>query len=130
MLDAIGTARAVIVCPSNPITSIGPILAVPGVPEALAATAAVAVAVSPIVGSDAVSGPAGRLMAASGLPVSASGIAQAYAGWLDVLVLDERDRAQAPEIARAGVSPVIACTIMADREGEIALARHVLDALP
>src|SRR5262249_32372491 len=73
VLEAIADAQAVIVCPSNPITSIGPILAVPGVVEALASTAAKTVAISPIVGRDAVSGPAGRLMAACGLPASAAG---------------------------------------------------------
>jgi hypothetical protein len=71
VLAALAAADAVIVCPSNPITSIGPILAVPGIAEALGTTRAVAIAVSPIVGSAAVSGPAGRLMAASALPVSA-----------------------------------------------------------
>ncbi|MGH7350347.1 MAG: 2-phospho-L-lactate transferase, partial [Candidatus Rokuibacteriota bacterium] len=78
VLEAIASAPAVLVCPSNPITSVGPILAVPGLVEALRATAATVVAVSPIVGGDAVSGPAGRLMASVGLPVSAAGVARAY----------------------------------------------------
>ncbi len=128
--DALLTADAVLVCPSNPITSVGPILAVPGLVEALRATEATVVAVSPIVGGDAVSGPAGRLMASAGLPVSAAGVARAYADWLDVLVFDERDRAMAPEIERTGVRPVAAPTIMSGREAEVALARRVLDALP
>lgn len=130
VVDALLTADAVLVCPSNPITSVGPILAVPGLVEALRATEATVVAVSPIVGGDAVSGPAGRLMASAGLPVSAAGVARAYADWLDVLVFDERDRALAPEIERAGVRPVAAPTIMSGREAEVALARRVLDALP
>jgi len=129
VLEAIRAARGVIVCPSNPITSIGPILAVPGLPEALAETAATTVAISPIVGSDAVSGPAGRLMAVSGLPVSAAGVARAYARWLDVLVFDERDRGRVHDVREVGVSPVTAPTIMATREDEVALARWVLDAL-
>jgi len=128
--DALRRADAVLVCPSNPITSIGPILAVPGIVEALQNTRATVVAVSPIVGGDAVSGPAGRLMASAGLPVSAAGVARAYADWLDVLVFDERDRAMAPEIERTGVRPVAAPTIMSGREAEVALARRVLDALP
>jgi LPPG:FO 2-phospho-L-lactate transferase len=128
--DALLTADAVLVCPSNPITSVGPILAVPGLVEALRATEATVVAVSPIVGGDAVSGPAGRLMASAGLPVSAAGVARAYADWLDVLVFDERDRAMAPEIERTGVRPVAAPTIMSGREAEVALARRVLDAWP
>jgi len=129
VLEAIRAARGVIVCPSNPITSIGPILAVPGLPEALAETAATTVAISPIVGGDAVSGPAGRLMRVSGLPVSAAGVARAYARWLDLLVLDERDSGHVPDVRRLGVSPVTAQTIMATREDEVALARRVLHAV-
>jgi len=129
VLEAIRAARSVIVCPSNPITSIGPILAVPGLPEALAETAATTVAISPIVGGDAVSGPAGRLMRVSGLPVSAAGVARAYARWLDLLILDERDGGQVPDVRRLGVSPVTAQTIMATREDEVALARRVLHAV-
>jgi LPPG:FO 2-phospho-L-lactate transferase len=129
VLDALRSADAILVCPSNPITSIGPILAVPGLVEALRATDATVAAVSPIVGGDAVSGPAGRLMAAAGLPVSATGVARAYGGWLDMLVFDEQDRALAPEIRAAGAVPVAAPTMMSSREAEAALARHVLAAL-
>ncbi|HKA62686.1 MAG TPA: 2-phospho-L-lactate transferase [Methylomirabilota bacterium] len=129
VVDAITTADAVLVSPSNPITSVGPILAVPGLVEALRATAATVVAVSPIVGGDAVSGPAGRLMASAGLPISAAGVARAYADWLDVLIFDERDRAMASEIERTGVRAVAAPTIMSGREAEVDLARHVLDLL-
>lgn len=129
VLDALQTADAVLVCPSNPITSIGPILAVPGVVEGLRATEAAVVAVSPIVGGDAVSGPAGRLMAGAGLPVSATGVVRAYGGWLDVLVFDERDRALAAEIQAAGAAAVSAPTMMSSREAEVTLARHVLAAI-
>jgi LPPG:FO 2-phospho-L-lactate transferase len=126
VLEAIRGAGAVLLCPSNPITSIGPILAVPGVKDALAASAATTVAVSPIVGDDAVSGPAGRLMAASGLPVSPAGVAAAYAPWLDVLLLDERDAHVIPEIRALGVTPAPAPILMTGREQEVALARRVL----
>jgi LPPG:FO 2-phospho-L-lactate transferase len=126
--EAIAGADAVLVCPSNPITSVGPILAVPGLVAALRATPARVAAVSPIVGGDAVSGPAGRLMAGAGLPVSASGVARAYAGWLDVLVFDEGDRPLAPEIRALGITPHPAPTLMSSPEAEITLARHVLDA--
>jgi LPPG:FO 2-phospho-L-lactate transferase len=128
VLAAIGAADAVVVCPSNPITSVGPILAVPGLVEALRATSAPVVAVSPIVGGAAVSGPAGRLMASAGLPVSATGVARAYATWLDRLVFDEQDRALAGEIQALGVAPVPAPTMMSSRDAEITLARHVLRA--
>lgn len=129
VVEAIAAADAVLVCPSNPITSVGPILAVPGLVEALGATSATVVAVSPIVGGAAVSGPAGRLMASAGLPVSAAGVARAYAAWLDRLVYDEQDRALADEIRALGVAPVPAPTMMSSPEAEIALARHVLSAV-
>ncbi|MFQ5829051.1 MAG: 2-phospho-L-lactate transferase [Candidatus Methylomirabilia bacterium] len=129
VLEAIREARAVVLCPSNPITSIGPILAVPGVTEALAETPATVVAVSPIVAGAAVSGPAGALMAAKGLPVSAAGVARAYQGWLDVLILDRRDQGLAPELLGLGVSPAVADTLMSDRGREVDLARAVLRAI-
>lgn len=128
VLEAITSAPAVLVCPSNPITSVRPILAVPGIVEALRSTAATVLAVSPIVGGDAVSGPAGRLLASTGLPVSAAGVTRAYAGWLDRLVFDEQDRALAAEIQALGVTPIAAPTIMSSREAEVALARCVLEA--
>lgn len=130
VVAAVTDADAVLLCPSNPITSVGPILAVPGLVEALRATEATVVAVSPIVGGDAVTGPAGRLMASAGLPVSASGVARAYADWLDVLIFDERDLALAPDIEHTGVRPVAAPTIMSGREAEVDLARRVLAVLP
>ncbi len=129
VVEAIGTADIVLVCPSNPITSVGPILAVPGLVEALRETEATVAAVSPIVGGDAVSGPAGRLMAGAGLPVSAVGVARAYAGWLDLLVFDDQDRALDPELRALGITPVSAQTIMSSREAEISLASRVLGTL-
>ncbi len=129
VVEAIGTADIVLVCPSNPITSVGPILAVPGLVEALRETEATVAAVSPIVGGDAVSGPAGRLMAGAGLPVSAVGVARAYAGWLDLLVFDDQDRALDPELRALGITPVPAQTIMSSREAEISLASRVLGTL-
>ncbi|MGH7300024.1 MAG: 2-phospho-L-lactate transferase [Candidatus Rokuibacteriota bacterium] len=129
VLDAIASAPAVLICPSNPITSVGPILAVPGLIEALRATPATIVAVSPIVGGDAVSGPAGRLMASAGLPVSAAGVARAYSLWLDRLVLDEQDRDLAREVHALGIAPIPAPTMMSSRDAEVTLARRVLDAV-
>lgn len=129
VLDAIAAADAVIVCPSNPVTSIGPILAVPGIAGALGETDATVLAVSPIVGGQAVSGPAGRLMAASGLEVSAVGVAAAYAPWLDALLMDEVDAALVPRLESGLVRAIVTDTIMRGREGEIALARRVLEAL-
>jgi len=129
LLEAIGAADAVLLCPSNPVTSVGPILSVPGIVEALQATPAPVVAISPIVGGRAVSGPAGRLLAARGLPVSALGVAQSYAPWLDVLVLDEEDVALCPSIEAAGIRPLTARTLMIGRVEEIRLARKILESL-
>ena len=129
VVEAIATADAVIVCPSNPITSIGPILAVPGVVGALEATDATIIAVSPIVGGQPVSGPAGRLMAACGLEVSAVGVASAYAPWLDILLTDAEDAPLVPRIETGGVRPVVTDTVMRGRDGEIALARRTLETL-
>ena len=129
VLEAIAAADGIVLCPSNPITSVGPILAVPGVRDALASTAATSVAVSPIVGGDAVSGPAGRLMAAAGLAVSASGVAEAYRPWLDALLIDEQDRALADDVRRHGARAEVAPIIMRDGEAEIGLAGCVLAAI-
>jgi LPPG:FO 2-phospho-L-lactate transferase len=129
VVEAIATADAVIVCPSNPITSIGPILAVPGIVRALEATDAIIIAVSPIVGGQPVSGPAGRLMAACGLEVSAVGVASAYAPWLDILLTDAEDAPLVPRIETGGVRPVVTDTVMRGRDGEIALARRTLETL-
>jgi LPPG:FO 2-phospho-L-lactate transferase len=126
VLDAIARADLALVCPSNPITSVGPILAVPGIGEALRQTAATVVAVSPIVGADSVSGPAGRLMAASRRPVSATGVAQGYLPWLDALVFEEADSAQSDAIRALGVVPVPAPTVMENGDDEVALAKRVV----
>jgi len=128
-IEAIAAADAVIVCPSNPVTSIGPILAVPGIADALEATEATVLAVSPIIGGQAVSGPAGRLMAATGLEVSALGVAAAYTPWLDALLLDEVDAALAPRLEASGVRGIVTDTLMRGRPGEITLARRVLEAV-
>ena len=129
VLAAIGDADAVIVCPSNPVTSVGPILAVPGIAGALGTTRARVAAVSPIIGGAAVSGPAGQLMAARGLPVSPLGVARAYAPWLDVLLIARGDHGFAADLRAAGVQPVLADILMTDRASEAALARAVLEAV-
>jgi len=126
VLEAIRAAELVVVCPSNPVTSVGPVVAVPGIADALAAARARVVAVSPIVGSAAVSGPAGELMRARGLAVSAVGVAAAYAPWLGTLVIDRSDATRVAELARLGVKAVLADILMTDRDREIALARVVL----
>jgi len=128
VLEAIREADLVVVCPSNPVTSVGPVLAVPGMAQALAAVRSRVVAVSPIVGGAAVSGPAGELMRARGLPVSPVGVAAAYAPWLGTLVIDRSDAARVPELERLGVRTVLADILMTDRDREIALAQLTLAA--
>jgi len=127
VVESIRAADVIVVCPSNPVTSVGPILAVPGIVDALRATAAPVVAVSPIVGGAAVSGPAAALMRARGLPVSPLGVARAYAPWLRRLLIDPRDAASMPDLARAGVEGHVADIIMTGRAHETALARRVLE---
>ncbi|MBS1849952.1 MAG: 2-phospho-L-lactate transferase [Acidobacteria bacterium] len=129
VIDAIQSASVVLLAPSNPVTSIGPILAVPGIREALRQTPATVVAVSPIVGGAAVSGPAGAMMAAQGWPVSVGGVAEAYHDFLDVLVVDHRDAAAAGELQKAGYRVHCASTIMTTPEDKVALAHEVLSLL-
>jgi len=128
VLETIREADLVVVCPSNPVTSVGPVLAVPGMAQALGAARSRVVAVSPIVGGAAVSGPAGELMRARGLPVSPVGVAAAYAPWLGTLVIDRSDAARVPELERLGVRAVLADILMTDRDREIALAQLMLAA--
>ena len=126
LLDAIAGADAVIVCPSNPVVSIGPILAVAGIAEA-AATRPV-VGVSPIVAGAPVAGMAHRLMPAMGLEVSAAGAAHAYRDLLDAWVLDRRDESLAPTIERdLGIRTAAVDTLMTDDQVARDLARAALD---
>ena len=126
VIEAIMSATVVLLAPSNPVTSIGPILAVPGIVEALKQTRAPVAAVSPIIGNTAVSGPAGILMAAQDLPVSIAGVARFYREFLDILVVDHRDAPAAEELKQSGLRVHCANTIMGTAEEKIELARQVL----
>jgi len=128
VVEALRDADLVLVCPSNPVTSVGPILSVPGVVDALRASRTV-MGVSPIIGGAPVSGPAGTLMRARGLEVSAAGVATAYAPWLRTLVVDTRDREAPAAVGALGVRAVVADTLMTDRATEVALARSVIGAV-
>ena len=127
VIDAILNADVVLVAPSNPVSSIFPILAVPGIRQALRDTKAIIAGVSPIVAGAAVSGPAGILMASQNLPVSISGVAQAYADFLDVLVADDRDRAEADRLASTTLHIHCTNTLMRSLTQRADLARAVLD---
>jgi LPPG:FO 2-phospho-L-lactate transferase len=129
VIEAIRSASAVILAPSNPITSIGPILAVPGIREALCTTPATVAAVSPLIGDTPISGPAGILMAAQGYPVSISGVAQAYEDFLDLLIVDLRDAEAAKKLTRPGLRVHCASIVMRTADDKTKLARTVLALL-
>ncbi len=128
LLDALAAPDlgAVIICPSNPYISIDPILALPGVRAALTSCEAPVIAVSPIIGGEAVKGPTAKMMAERGIAPSAAAVAEHYAGLIDGFVLDEADRAEAVGIAATGVAVEVTATMMTARKEKQALARAVL----
>ena len=126
VLQAIIHADLVFIAPSNPVTSIGPILAIPGVRDALRCTTAHVIAVSPIVGGAAVSGPAGEMLEMRGHAVSSAGVANAYRGLLDILVADTHDEALRGDIEKQEVQPAFTNTIMKSDDDKIALAKFAL----
>ena len=128
-VSAIAQADLVVFCPSNPFLSVGPILALPGIREALEGISAskLRVAVSPIVGGAAVKGPAAKIMAELGHEVSCVGVAQQYQGLCDLFVIDQQDAHLAPAIQKMGINPVVAPTIMNTEADKIALARRILE---
>jgi LPPG:FO 2-phospho-L-lactate transferase len=129
VLAAIREADAVVIAPSNPLVSIGPILALPGLRDVLRETGAPVGAVSPIVGGKALKGPADRMMRSLGNEASALGVARMYADLLDVLVLDSQDEALASDVASLGIRPVVTDTIMRDVESKRSLAQATLNAV-
>ncbi len=128
LLDALEAAEAVVVAPSNPVVSIGPILAVPGVARALAARRDSVVAVSPIVAGAALKGPADRLLVELGGQASVQGVARFLAEWIGVFVVDQADHGAAAEVEALGVRCVVAQTVMATPKIAADLARVVLAA--
>lgn len=129
VLDALEHSEKILVCPSNPVISIGPILAVPGIRDALECRRDRVVGVSPIVGGRPVRGPADRLMDPLGIEVSCVGVARAYRELCSVLVIDAQDAHLAPEVEALGVRAVVADTVMRDSRVAAALARHTLAAV-
>lgn len=127
LLDAIRDASVVLISPSNPLVSVGTILALPGVRDALRTTAATIVGVSPIIGGATIKGPADRMMRGLGMEVSAVGVARAYADFLDVLVIDQQDADLAAGVEAEGVKAVVTDTIMRSLEVKRALARVTLE---
>jgi LPPG:FO 2-phospho-L-lactate transferase len=124
--QALARARAILICPSNPVVSIGPILAVPGVREAIAASGAPVVAVSPIVGGAPLKGPADRLLCGIGVEVSATGVAGLYRKLAHGFVLDQRDAALAPAVQALGLRTCVVDTVMHDVAAAARLAEATL----
>jgi LPPG:FO 2-phospho-L-lactate transferase len=118
--------RTVVICPSNPFISIDPILALPGVRDALRECAASVVAVSPIIGGKAVKGPTAKMMAELGLPVDAAAVARHYGDILDIYIADENDAGKVDDV---GIPVVFARTIMLSLQDREALARTVLEVV-
>ena len=132
VIEAFGTADAVIVAPSNPFVSVAPILAVPGIRPAIEAARHRGVpvaAISGIVGGHAIKGPADRMLASLGHEVSALGVARIYAGWVDLFVLDREDAALEPAVRALGMETLVIDTLMTDDVARARVADAVLGAL-
>ena len=128
VVDAIRNSKAVIIGPSNPITSILPILSLEGVREALKDT--YVIAVSPIIGSDAVSGPASKFMKALGIEVSSIGVADLYKDFLDNIVIDDKDSNLEPQLKQIINKVTITNTIMNSLGVKKNLAQIIIDSIP
>jgi LPPG:FO 2-phospho-L-lactate transferase len=127
VLAAISGADAIVFCPSNPVVSIGPILAVPGIREALASSSSPKVAVSPIVGGRALKGPADRMLASLGHEVSATGVARMYAGLVDGMVVDRIDEDERAGIEAIGMRALVTESVMRNAEDRTRLALETLE---
>jgi len=129
LIKALRETDCVIVCPSNPIVSIGTILSIPGVRNALCETDAKVTAISPIVGGAPVKGPADKIMAGMGLEVSAYAVAELYRDFLDSFVIDSLDQCHADAIRRLGINVVVTNTIMGTQEDKVRLAETTLRSI-
>jgi LPPG:FO 2-phospho-L-lactate transferase len=130
VLEAIQEADVVVICPSNPVVSVGPILAIPGLRSAVAARRAVVAGVSPIVGGVPLAGMADKLMPSAGMEVSAAGVARAYADLLGAWTIDQIDAGLAPALRdELGIRVEVTDTVMRDDDVAEALARVVLDSV-
>ncbi len=126
-LDAIASADTIVLCPSNPMVSIQPILSVPGLRQAIATSRAAKIAVSPIVAGQAVSGPAGQMMAAAGYDVSAFGLARLYGDFLSGIVIDWADKELELPLRRLGLEVLVTKTILSTAEDKVELAGRLLE---
>jgi LPPG:FO 2-phospho-L-lactate transferase len=129
LLDALAgpDVEVIVICPSNPFISIDPILATSGLRDAISASAAPVVAVSPIVGGRAIKGPTAKMMRELGLETDAVAVARHYADFVDGFILDECDAAAAPQVRALGMEAAATKTVMNDLGDREALARFVFD---
>lgn len=130
VLGAVAAADRIVICPSNPVLSIGPVLATPGIGEAVTDRRHAVVAVSPIIAGRALKGPADRLLAELGHESTVVGVARMWAPYAAVLVVDTADADQADAVEAEGMTCVVTSTIMTGPEEAAALARSVLAARP
>lgn len=127
VIDSINDTETVIICPSNPIVSIGTILSVEGIRDALRRTSAKVIGVSPIVAGAPIKGPADKLMRSLGFEVSAFSVAKLYADFLDVFVIDNQDASEKSQIEQLGIRVKMADTIMKSLEDKVRLAKTALE---
>jgi LPPG:FO 2-phospho-L-lactate transferase len=129
VVEAIAAADGIVICPSNPLISIGPILAVPGIREAIQKRRERVVAMSPIVGGKSLKGPTDKMLAQLGYGVSALGVARLYRDLAGTFVIDERDEAQKSAIEALGMRVEICSTVMRSAAEKENLAREVTSVL-
>ncbi|MGH9849713.1 MAG: 2-phospho-L-lactate transferase CofD family protein, partial [Blastocatellia bacterium] len=127
--EAILEAEAIVICPSNPLISIGPILAVPGMRDLLIQTSATIVAISPVVGGASLKGPTDRMLADLGMEVSAAQVARLYSDIADVFILDLQDEAAKSGIEELGLKVCVTNTVMSGLEEKIRLAAVTLEVI-
>ncbi|HEU0177235.1 MAG TPA: 2-phospho-L-lactate transferase [Blastocatellia bacterium] len=127
--EAVLRSDAIIICPSNPLISIGPILAVPGMRDLLERAEAPVAAISPVVGGASLKGPTDRMLADLGMQVSAAQVARLYSDIADVFILDIQDEAAKREIENLGLKVCVTDTVMSGLEEKIKLAAFTLEAL-
>jgi LPPG:FO 2-phospho-L-lactate transferase len=127
VIEAVRAAEVVFICPSNPYISIGPILAVPGIREALHETNARIAAITPIIAGQAIKGPTARMLREMGQDVSAVSVARMYSDFVDLFVLDQRDAGLLPGVASLGLQVRLADTLMDDHRSKTDLARKVVE---
>lgn len=129
LLESIQAAEAVVLCPSNPLISLGPILAVPGVREALRETGATVIAVTPVVQRRALKGPLAKMLQELGYEVSPVSVARFYRDFADLFVLDRLDQSLRDDIEKLGISVLVCDTVMNDLSDKVRLAARLLEEL-